>query len=277
MSCAQTGKALCADLKETRKNPLMSQHPDGLGGGWRPLPPDSGDDACVKVVTIDGPAGSGKSTVSRQIAMQLGWQYVTTGAIYRTLALMLHEAGAAVSDKGSVERFVAFLSERYRQDSRSGRVFLGEREITHEIRTPFVSEQASIVAQDELVRRRLLPVQRKVVLECNGAVVDGRDMGTVVFPDTPLKVFLTASPEERARRRAEEIRASGRDVDEALLLTEIHERDARDAGREVAPMKAAADAVLIDSSAVGCDDVVKAVLKLCVDRDLVPLAHESNA
>jgi cytidylate kinase len=159
-----------------------------------------------KVITIDGPAGSGKSTVSRMLAHRLGWIYVTTGAIYRTLALMLFEAGTGVQDRGSIERFVAFLSERYRQDPRSGRVFLGDREITHEIRTPFVSEQASLVAQDELVRRRLLPVQRKVVLDCNGAVVDGRDMGTVVFPDAPLKIFLTASPEQRAQRRMDELR-----------------------------------------------------------------------
>jgi cytidylate kinase len=255
----------------------MHKSPDASSGGWKPLPPDDDESAAVKVVTIDGPAGSGKSTVSRVIAMRLGWQYVTTGAIYRTLALMLHEAGTTTSDKGGVERFVAFLSERYRQDSRSGRVYLGEREVTHEIRTPFVSEQASIVAQDELVRRKLLPVQRKVVLECHGAVVDGRDMGTVVFPDSPLKVFLTASPTERARRRMEEMRASGREPDEGEILREIHERDARDAGREVAPMKAADDAVLIDSSTLDREDVVKRILKLCVERDLVPLAHESGA
>lgn len=255
----------------------MSHTPDGHSGGWRPLPTNPfGDDANVKVVTIDGPAGSGKSTVSRQLAMQLGWQYVTTGAIYRTLGLMLHEAGASFADKGSVERFVAFLAERYRQDSRSGRVFLGEREITHEIRTPFISEQASIVAQDELVRRKLLPVQRKVVLETNGAVVDGRDMGTVVFPDAPLKVFLTASPEERARRRAEEMRAFGREVKVEDLVKEISERDARDASREVAPMKAADDAVIIDSSEMDCAAVVRRVLALCVERDLVPLAHGTS-
>jgi len=253
----------------------MSEIPESAPGGWKPLPPET-EQTAVKVVTIDGPAGSGKSTVSRMLAMQLGWQYVTTGAIYRTLALMLHEAGANHTDKGSVERFIAFLSERYRQDSRSGRVSLGEREITHEIRTPFISEQASIVAQDELVRRRLLPVQRKVVLECHGAVVDGRDMGTVVFPDAPLKVFLTASIEERARRREGEIRASGREVDAQSLLKEIHERDARDAGREVAPMKAASDAVLIDSSVLGREDVVKMILKLCVDRNLVPFAHPAH-
>jgi cytidylate kinase len=228
-----------------------------------------------KVITIDGPAGSGKSTVSRMLAHRLGWIYVTTGAIYRTLALMLYEAGTGVQDRGSIERFVAFLSERYRQDPRSGRVFLGDREITHEIRTPFVSEQASLVAQDELVRRRLLPVQRKVVLDCNGAVVDGRDMGTVVFPDAPLKIFLTASPEQRAQRRMDELRAQNLEPSLDELIREIHERDARDSNRLVAPMRAAEDAVLLDSTELEPNAVVRAVLRLCVDRGLVPGLEES--
>jgi len=228
-----------------------------------------------KVITIDGPAGSGKSTVSRMLAHRLGWIYVTTGAIYRTLALMLFEAGTGVQDRGSIERFVAFLSERYRQDPRSGRVFLGDREITHEIRTPFVSEQASLVAQDELVRRRLLPVQRKVVLDCNGAVVDGRDMGTVVFPDAPLKIFLTASPEQRAQRRMDELRAQNLEPSLDELIREIHERDARDSNRLVAPMRAAEDAVLLDSTELEPNAVVKAILRLCVDRGLVPGLEES--
>lgn len=229
----------------------------------------------LKVITIDGPAGSGKSTVSRMLAHRLGWIYVTTGAIYRTLALMLFEAGTGVQDRGSIERFVAFLSERYRQDPRSGRVFLGDREITHEIRTPFVSEQASLVAQDELVRRRLLPVQRKVVLDCNGAVVDGRDMGTVVFPDAPLKIFLTASPEQRAERRLDELRAQNLEPSLDELIREIHARDARDANRLVAPMRPAEDAVLLDSTELEPNAVVRAVLRLCVDRGLVPGLEES--
>lgn len=256
------------------KSIIPSRVQDGESGGPVGSPgwgdPATDSSGPVRVITIDGPAGSGKSTVSRVLAAHLGWIYVTTGAIYRTLALMLHEAGTGVNDKGSVERFIAFLSERYRQDSRSGRVFLGEREITHEIRTPFVSEQASIVAQDELVRRRLLPVQRRVVLDCNGAVVDGRDMGTVVFPDAPLKIFLTATPEQRAHRRAEELRAHGRDVDFEELVKEIHERDARDANRAVAPMRPADDALSIDSTTMDPQAVVKAILKLCVDRGLVP-------
>lgn len=257
----------------TRRLPFLFPRldaPDAVYGsqGWTPA---SSDASRPKVITIDGPAGSGKSTVSQLLAARLGWITVNTGAIYRTLALMLHEAGSpATSDKGAIERFVAFLAERYRQDNRSGRIFLGEREVSHEIRTPFVSERASIVAQDELVRRRLLPVQRRIVFECNGAVVDGRDMGTVVFPDSPLKIFLTATPEQRARRRSEELRAQGKDVDAAELLREIHERDQRDSSRAVAPMKPADDAIAIDSTVMTPGDVVKFILSKCVERGLVP-------
>ena len=227
-----------------------------------------------KVVTIDGPAGSGKSTVSRILAAELGWQYVTTGAIYRTLALMLKESGSQISDAGALERFVAFLVERYRQDSRSGRVFLGERDVSDEIRTPTISEFASVIAQDEIVRQRLLFLQRKVVLECNGAVVDGRDMGTVVFPDAPLKIFLTASPEERAKRRLSELKSLGQDPSMEQLVAEIHTRDQRDANRAVAPMKPAEDAVLLDSSSRDPNSVVSSILKLCIERQLVPLSAE---
>jgi CMP/dCMP kinase len=227
-----------------------------------------------KVITIDGPAGSGKSTVSKILASELGWQYVTTGAIYRALALMLKESGSSLSDEGAIERFVSFLVERYRQDSRSGRVYLGEREVSNEIRTPLISEFASVIAQDELVRQRLLSLQRKVVLECNGAVVDGRDMGTVVFPDAPLKLFLTASPSERARRRHSELESMGQTIDFDQLVKEISTRDERDANRALAPMKPAADAILLDSSSQDPKSVVALILKLCVDKQLVPFVAE---
>jgi CMP/dCMP kinase len=227
----------------------------------------------MRVITIDGPAGSGKSTVSQLVAIELGWIYVTTGAIYRTLALLLHEAGNLDNEQvvqNSLERFVAFLSERYRQDTRSGRVFLGDRELTNEIRTPFISERASFVAQDEVVRQKLLPVQRRVVLECNGAVVDGRDMGTVVFPDAPLKFFLTASAEERARRRKHELEKMGKNISVSELTREISERDKRDADRKVAPMIPAEDAIKLDCTLLSPAEVVQTILKYSVERGLVP-------
>lgn len=252
----------------SRRGERPLEKPQTEGGSPGGILQNAFDD--VRVVTIDGPAGSGKSTVSRMLAGKLGWIYVTTGAIYRTLALMLTEAGTSVHDVGSIERFVAFVSERYRQESRSGRVYLGEREVSQEIRSPAISEQASIVAQDELVRRRLLPVQRRIVLECNGAVVDGRDMGTVVFPDAPLKIFLTAASERRASRRLEELRAQGKEVALGDLVKEIHERDMRDANRSVAPMRQAEDAILVDSTELDPAAIVGLILKHCVERNLVP-------
>jgi cytidylate kinase len=249
------------------ETPPMLDPSSPNGWSWTATEEDTQN---VKVITIDGPAGSGKSTVARAAAQHLGWIYVNTGAIYRTFALMLHEAGTTVADRGSVERFIAFLAERYRQDSRSGRVFLGEREVTHEIRSPFISEKASMVAQDELVRKRLLPVQRRVVLDCNGAIVDGRDMGTVVFPDAPLKFYLLASAEERARRRAVELRGHGQEIDVSELVKEIFERDNRDANRAVSPMKPADDAIMVDSTQINPDEVVNQILKHAHERGLIP-------
>jgi cytidylate kinase len=225
----------------------------------------------LKVITIDGPAGSGKSTVASVVAKFLSWTYVTTGAIYRTLGWILHREGVQISDALGVDRCVHILVEKYRQDSQTGRVYLGEVDITDGIRTPEASERASLVAQNGLVRKMLLPVQRKVVISCDGAVVDGRDMGTVVFPEAPLKVFLTAAPEERARRRAEELRAKGQEVDMESLVKEIHERDERDANRAEAPMKPASDAVLIDCTTLSAEGVAQVILKHALERNLVEM------
>lgn len=224
----------------------------------------------VKVITIDGPAGSGKSTAARHTAERLGWTYVTTGAIYRTLGLIFLESGEDFKQEVSAERFIGFLSERYRQDSRSGRVFLGDRDVSQDIRTPKISEMASIVAQNAYIRKKLLPLQRRVVQQHNGAVVDGRDMGTVVFPDAKLKIYLHASAEERARRRLKELQAQGENLDLCELVKEIDERDKRDAGRDCAPMVAAQDAVRIDSTQLSMSEVIDAILKLCSERGLIP-------
>lgn len=222
-----------------------------------------------KVITIDGPAGSGKSTVAKIVAHKLGWIYVTTGAIYRTLALLFHESKMKKTDLEHIERFISFISERYRQESSSGRVFIGEREITQDIKAPLVSELASILAQEDFVRKRLLPIQRKVVLNNNGAVVDGRDMGTVVFPDAPLKIFLTASAEERAERRFKELNQNGQNTDIKELLKEIHERDERDLNRTLSPLKAASDAFSLDSTRSSQEEIAKQILQLAVQKDLI--------
>jgi CMP/dCMP kinase len=237
----------------------------------------AGEFIFMRVITIDGPAGSGKSTVSQLVALELGWIYITTGAIYRTLALLLYEAGVLEDSQDmplAIERFVAFLNERYRQESKSGRVFLGDREITSEIKGPFISDKASYIAQNETVRRKLLPLQRKVVLECNGAVVDGRDMGTVVFPDAPLKFFLTASAEERARRRVEELKKIGQFMSKNELQKEILDRDKRDSERKVAPMTPAHDAIGLDCTLLSPEQVVKTILKYSIERGLLPLLNQ---
>lgn len=228
----------------------------------------SGVDGDARVIAIDGPAGSGKSTVAKAVAAALGWTYVTTGAMYRTFGYLLSERGLTLSDREALGALANTLLSHYHQDSSSGRVFVGEREVTEVIRTPTVSEQASLVAKDAHVRQLLLPLQRKVVLSCGGAVVDGRDMGTVVFPSAFLKVFLDATPEERARRRSKELQEKGHETDFASIVREIFERDRRDAERDVAPLKAADDAVIIDSTGISPDDIVAKILHLAAARGL---------
>ena len=225
----------------------------------------------LKVITIDGPAGSGKSTVAKMTAAELGWIYVTTGAIYRTLALLLHEAGVQAESANShnIERFISFINERYRQESRSGKVFIGEREVTHDIQSPIVSKLASVFAQDEFIRNKLLPIQRKIVCENNGAVVDGRDMGTVVFPDAPLKIYLTASVEERAKRRHKELLAEGEKIEFEKLVKDINERDNRDSNRATAPLKPASDAIILDSTHLTQEEIANQILHCAAERKLV--------
>ena len=222
----------------------------------------------MKVVTIDGPAGSGKSSVAKTIAHELGWTYVTTGAIYRAVGLVFLESNSDFRKLDEAQAVVDEINRTYRQDTRTGQVFLGEREVTQLIRSPKISEMASFVAENPLIRKLLLPLQRKVVLGAQGAVVDGRDMGTVVFPDAPLKIFLTASPEERARRRAIELRAQGKSASFEEVVKEIHERDLRDSSRECAPMLQAEDAVLIDSTQLNVHEVIKQIVALCRERQL---------
>lgn len=254
------------------RSQLNAESPSQSGWGVSD-PQRTGGAAVMRVITIDGPAGSGKSSAARELAHRLGWAYVTTGAIYRTLALLFVESGENHKDDVYSERFVSFLTERYRQDPRTGLVWLGDRDVSNEIRRPEISEMASIVAQSATIRKKLLPVQRKVVHSCNGAVVDGRDMGTVVFPLAPLKVFLSASAEERARRRAEENKARGEPIDLASLVREIHERDERDASRDCSPMKPADDAILIDSTAMDLDQVINQIVSLCAQRGLIPVSQ----
>jgi cytidylate kinase len=215
------------------------------------------------VVTIDGPAGAGKSTVAKQLARTLGYRLLDTGAIYRSVALVAVRRGVAWSDAEPVAALARDLDIRFEFVGDVNHVFLAGEDVSAEIRSPEISQGASQVSAHPPVRTALLDLQRRLGAG-GGVVVEGRDTGTVVFPQAQAKFFLVATPEERARRRVAELAERGTVVDYAKTLAEMSERDTRDAGRDVAPMKPAPDAVLIDSSAMTIDAVVDAMAKACL-------------
>ena len=211
------------------------------------------------VVTIDGPAGAGKSSVAKLLARRLGYNLLDTGAIYRAVALVARERGVASSDAAGCAAIAAALPIRFDFVDDKNHVYLGDADVTAAIRTPEISQGASQVSAHPPVRAALLGLQRRLGAG-GGVVVEGRDTGTVVFPDARAKFFLTAAPAERARRRVAELAAAGTVVELATTLAEIVERDQRDASRDVAPMVAAADAILVDSSAQTLEEVVDSLV-----------------
>ena len=213
------------------------------------------------VVAIDGPAGSGKSTVARRVAEALSWTLLDTGALYRTLALLAEEEGVGQEDGPALAELAGRMAVRFVRDGARERVFVGQRDVSEAIRTPEVSLGASRVSAVPEVRASLLEVQRAFARQ-GPLVAEGRDMGTVVFPGAAVKVFLSAAPEVRARRRCDELRRSGHDVTLEQVQSDQQRRDAADRGREVAPLRAASDAHAIDTSALKIDQVVAAVLRL---------------
>jgi cytidylate kinase len=217
------------------------------------------------VVAIDGPAGAGKSTVSRRLAVRLGYQLLDTGAIYRSVALVARRAGVPWDDGAGLAGLARGLDIDFHFDGDVNRVRLAGKDESEAIRTPEISQGASVVSAHPEVRDALLELQRRLGA-AGGVVAEGRDIGTVVFPDAGAKFFLTASPEIRARRRTEELRGAGKIVDEAETLREIIERDERDSTRAVAPLKPAHDSVLVDSTGVPIDDVVTTMFQLVRQR-----------
>ncbi|MBV8145416.1 MAG: (d)CMP kinase [Gammaproteobacteria bacterium] len=228
-----------------------------------------GPPACP-IVTIDGPSGSGKGTISRALARKLGWHLLDSGALYRLVAIAGVDAGAAADDEGAhaalARRMDAVFSVA---PDGSECVTLGGRDVTGRIRSEEAGQGASRVAAWPAVREALLARQRAFAAP-PGLVADGRDMGTVVFPGAELKVFLTATPQERALRRHKQLKDKGSDVSLPALSREIAERDLRDQTREVAPLKAAPDAHLIDSTGLSVEAVVQRVLDLGAARSLWP-------
>lgn len=207
------------------------------------------------VVTIDGPAGAGKSSVAKLLARRLGYRLLDTGAIYRAVALTAGARGIAWSDAAGCAAIARDLDIRFDFVGDKNHVYLGDSDATAAIRSPEISQGASQVSAHPQVRAALLDLQRRLGAG-GGVVVEGRDTGTVVFPAAEAKFFLTASPAERARRRVAELAAAGTTVDYADTLREITERDQRDASRDTAPMVPAPDAVLVDSSTQTLEEVV---------------------
>jgi len=222
----------------------------------------------VPVIAIDGPSGSGKGTVCRILAERLGWNLLDSGALYRLTALAGAARGLDPADEPGHAAVAAGLDARFEVNETGGeRVLLDGRDVTLELRAEVTGNMASVVAVMPTVRAALLERQRAYAT-APGLVADGRDMGTVVFPSAGLKVFLTASAGERARRRYNQLKEKGLAANLAGLSQEILERDRRDSARSVAPLRPAADAVVIDSTGTTVDDVVNRILALA--RDVFP-------
>ena len=208
-----------------------------------------------KIITIDGPSGSGKGTIAALVAKNLGWRVLDSGALYRLTGLQARNQNADFEDAVSLGE----IAEDLQVEFRDGRIFLRKQDVTDVIRSEAAGNDASRVAAVAQVRAALLGWQQRCATD-EGLVADGRDMGTVVFPWAALKIFLTASAEERARRRYKQLKEKGMSVILASLVEEIRERDERDMNRSEAPLRAADDALMIDSSALTIDEVVEQIL-----------------
>lgn len=213
----------------------------------------------IPVITIDGPSGSGKGTISQLLAKALGWHYLDSGALYRVLAFDAVEQGIELFDEHHLAALAKDLPVKFiPQRDGSTHILLENRDITHAIRTEEIGNAASKVGSLPAVRKALLERQHSF-RQLPGLVTDGRDMGTVIFPDAPLKIFLSASAEERARRRYQQLKEKGISVSLGDLCNELIERDKRDQQRQVAPLAPAADAVIIDTTVLSIDEVLQQV------------------
>ena len=220
-------------------------------------------------IAIDGPAGAGKSTIAKALAKELGYHYVDTGAIYRTVAYFLDLLGVSPKDVDGVERYIDELTIQIEYDETGKQhMVMNGMDVSDEIRTQDISQKASLVSAHKVVRDMLLDMQRDVAKK-NNVIMDGRDIGTVVLPDATVKIFLTASAEVRAKRRTDELIAKGQKADFAQILKEIEQRDYQDTHRPIAPLKQADDAVLLDTSALDIPEVVAAMKKIIGEK--IPL------
>lgn len=211
------------------------------------------------IIAIDGPSGAGKSTLAKRLAKELNFIYLDTGAMYRALALKVLREGIDLADDARLAELVRVTQIDLREQNGMLQVLLDGRDVAREIRTPEVSQMASKVSALRIVRERMLELQRAMGRR-GDVVAEGRDIGTVIFPAAEVKIFLDASPHERAWRRYQEIKTTGKAVEFTETLREIEERDKRDSERDLAPLCKASDALLIDSSSTSADEVAAVVL-----------------
>jgi len=220
-------------------------------------------------IAIDGPAGAGKSTIAKRLAKELGFMYVDTGAIYRTVAYFLDLWGVSPKDIDAINRYIDELTVgiEYDEDGLQHMIMNG-MDVTSDIRTQDISQKASLVSAHAVVRDMLLDMQRDVAKEYN-VIMDGRDIGTVVLPKANVKIFLTASPEVRAKRRTDELTAKGQKADYSKVLKEIQQRDYQDTHREVAPLKMARDSIKLDTSDLDIEGVIAEMKRIIGEK--IPL------
>ena len=216
-------------------------------------------------IAIDGPAGAGKSSVSRMVAGLLGYQYVDTGAIYRSLAYAMNET-VKLEDHAGIRQLLDNFDVSFRMKDDVNHIFLNGEDITPFIRTEKVSMLASSVSALPFVREALLEMQKRYARD-GGVVMEGRDIGTVIIPDAELKIFLTASPEKRAARRMLELKAKGVEITMENLVEEIKRRDDQDSKRAIAPLKIAVDGVLVDNSDIDLFETAELIVKYARERE----------
>ncbi len=217
-------------------------------------------------IAIDGPAGAGKSTIARRLAQEMGYRYVDTGAIYRTVAYFMDLWGVSSKDTDGVNRYIDELTVNIEYDDEGAQhMIMNGMDVTADIRTPEISQKASLIAAQPVVREALLDMQREAARQYD-VVMDGRDIGSVVLPKATVKIFLTASAEVRANRRCKELQEKGQKVDYDQILKDIRQRDYQDTHRDIAPLKMTRDSVKLDTSDMTIDQVIAAMKKIIGEK-----------